>query len=156
MIETPEEERRWFSFLGRLGGTLGTFKEEFNGGGGTSEGNGGVFLGNGGGTPIGSDGTAFEGGGGGTDGAGGATGTSGACGLDVCGGDITIPGTTGPWLLFRCGRKDGTAGVAIAGLGGGAIPGTGGTTGAEIGILSVLLSLTDLSLGIPPANKLPN
>lgn len=36
------------------------------------------------------------------------------------------------------------------------MPGIGGTFGADMGTLSVRLSLTDLSLGIPPANKSPN
>lgn len=58
-------------------------------------------------------------------------------------------------VAFLGGRSVGICGTTGA-LEGGTFPGNGGIRGADEGILSVLLSLTDFNFGIPPANKLPN
>lgn len=72
-IEAVDDERRWFSLRGRLGGILGTFnvlvaRDDWPGtGGGTPLGNGGGAPDGTGGTEVvgGRGGTAIEGGGGG-------------------------------------------------------------------------------------------
>lgn len=131
LTELTEVDLRWPSFLGRFGGTFGTFSDA---GGGGADGTGG---GTGGAAGGGAAGVAVFGGGGTLLGGGGT--------LIVGGG---APGTGGATASFRCGRvvgADGAAGVGAVGI-----------FGADAGTSPLRLSLTDLSFGMPPAKMSPS
>lgn len=121
---------KWLDFLGRDGGILGGGLSELE----LEDGKGGAILGRGG---------AWFGRGGGAEGTGGlgAGGAGGAEGADGVGLWLGLEGVAGEGATFCV---SGGPIVGILGAEGGTIPDR----------LSVLL--TDLSLGIPPANRSPN
>lgn len=148
---------KWPAFLGRDGGILGGGLSELE----PDDGTGGAILGSGGarfgrgGACFGRDGAWFGRGGGaeGAAGAGGAenvgalVGGGGAGGADGDGADGAA-GAAGLWLGL-----EGALGASALGFS--PIVGIWGADGGTIpDRLSVLL--TDLSLGIPPANMSPN
>lgn len=118
---------KWLDFLGRDGGILGGGLSELE----LEDGKGGAILGRGG---------AWFGKGGGAEGTGGLS-AGGAGGADVVGLWLGLEGAAGAGAIFCVSRGPI---VGILGAEGGTIPDR----------LSVLL--TDLSLGIPPANMSPN